>query len=642
MLSDAIRFLSVDMIERARSGHPGMPLGMADILTVLATKFLTVSPMMPSWPNRDRLIISNGHGSAGLYALMYLMGYPDVSLDELKNFRQWGSRTAGHPEKNLIDGIDFSTGPLGQGLASGVGMAIGAKMMQARFGSDIINHKVYVTVGDGCLMEGISEEAISLAGHLKLNNLIVLWDDNGITIDGSTAIATHTDQPARFKANGWTVITADGTNVNEIERALSAAQESDQPVFIDFKTIIGFGSDKAGTSACHGAPLGAESIKKLRENRGWTCPPFVIPDALLAEWRAFGGRHESTRAQWESHLRASGKEGDFYAFLRKEISFDVESYLKQVVSEKPALATRKASQNALNVLTVQVANLVGGSADLTGSNLTATTVSKPITAEDFSGNYIEYGIREHAMGAIMNGLAAYGGFIPYGGTFFTFMDYMKPAIRLGALMENQEIFVLTHDSIGVGEDGPTHQPIEQLATLRAMPNFLMFRPCDSVEVMESYEIALKSTKTPVALALSRQSVPTIRTDIDENKTARGGYVIYGEKTRDVTLIATGTEVSLAIEASRRLWDEGIHATVVSMPCMALFDQQDSVYRTETLGAAPRIAVEAAASFGWHKYADTVIGLDHFGASAPASTLYQRYGLTPDHLIDEVKKVLGKA
>ncbi len=639
-LANAVRFLAVEMVSKAKSGHPGMPLGMADVLTVLWTRFLNFDPTKPDWYNRDRFILSNGHGSAALYALLYLTGFKEVTVSEMQQFRQWGSKTPGHPEAGLTAGVDFSTGPLGQGLAGGVGMAIAEKMAAARFGKEIVSHKTYISVGDGCLMEGISQEAIELAGHLKLNNLIVLWDDNHITIDGRTDLATSVDMKKRFESAGWVVLSADGHNLKEIEQAFETAQQQTAPVLIDFKTTIGFGSPKADTSAVHGSPLKPEEIALTKEKLGWSASAFEVPESILEQWRAFGARGIEKRIAWEKRLVTSSKRAAFEQFLNpiieKTVQEKVDAYLQKVVLEQPALATRKASQNALAVLVPTVAQLVGGSADLTASNLTATPDSKPVTADDFTGNYINYGIREHVMAAVMNGIAMDGGFIPYGGTFFTFVDYMKPAVRLAALMQARVIYILTHDSIGVGEDGPTHQPIEQLATLRATPGVLVFRPCDAVETMESYALAL-SYQGPSALALSRQSVPMMRLSAGENLTARGAYILMDSpQDRQVTLIATGTEVSLAMQAREQLATQGIAAAVVSMPCQELFEQQDEAYQQLVLGEAPRVVIEAASSFGWHKWAGEkgiVLGIVHFGASAPADQLYQAFGLTSARVVE---------
>ena len=496
-MASAVRILSAEMIEKAKSGHPGMPLGMADIATVLWTRFLRFDAQNPNWPDRDRFILSNGHGSALLYSLMYLTGFREMTLEELKNFRQWGSKTAGHPEKTLVDGIDFSTGPLGQGLAGGVGMALAERILNASFTDELVNHKTYVFVGDGCLMEGISEEAIELAGHLRLNHLIVLWDDNHITIDGTTAITSSTDMKKRFEASQWLVLSCDGHDFDSITEALTQAQTADKPVLIDCHTIIGYGAPtKAGTPKSHGSPLGADELAGLRRALNWTNPPFEVDEDTLSAWRAVGTKGADARKNWEERLNRSSQKETFLARLNQEIPADfkekLKAYKEKLVAEKQTIATRKSSENALNFLTAELPFLIGGSADLAGASYTKTATAKPVCATDYHGDYIHYGIREHAMGGIMNGLSAHGGFLPFAGTFLSFVDYMKPAMRLACLMELPIWYVLTHDSVGVGEDGPTHQPIEQLVSLRATPNLLVFRPCDSVEMMESCECGLQN------------------------------------------------------------------------------------------------------------------------------------------------------
>ena len=542
-MANAVRFLSIDMVQKANSGHPGAPMGMADVVTVLWSKFLCFNPQNPKWYNRDRFILSNGHACAMLYALLYLAGYSDINIEDLKNFRQIDSKTAGHPEYGLLSGIEATGGPLGQGLSMSIGMAIAAKMVQARFSKDVANHKIYVTCGDGDLMEGISEEAISLAGHLKLNNLIALWDNNQITIDGSTSIATSTNQIKRFEANGWATFEADGHNYDDIERVLLSAQQVDKPVFIAFKTRIGFGSpNKSGTSACHGSPLGEDEVQLTRQALGWNYLPFEIPTDILSDWRACAQRGIDATKKWNELIEQNYP--NFVSFSNLPSNFDekFEEYKKSLLDEKPVLATRKSSQKALEKITELVPNIVGGSADLTASNLTKTSHSNVITANNFSGNYIEYGIREHAMGAVMNGIALDGVFRPYGGTFFVFVDYLKPAMRLSALMGQKVIYVLTHDSIGVGEDGATHQPVEQLAMLRSIPNLCTLRPCDALECAESWQIALHND-CPTALILSRQNLPFIRTSADENKTNKGAYIISATQTTPMaTLIATGSDL----------------------------------------------------------------------------------------------------
>ncbi len=639
-MADTVRILSADMIEKAKSGHPGMPLGMADIATVLWTRFLKVDPANPQWFNRDRFILSNGHGSALLYSLMYLTGFADVTLDELKNFRQWGSKTAGHPEKTLVDGIDFSTGPLGQGIAGAVGMALAERILNAEFGDELVNHKTYVFVGDGCLMEGISEEAIALAGHLKTKNLIVLWDDNKITIDGGTNVASSTNMKMRFEANGWNVLSCDGHNEQSVVDALTEAQTSDKPVLIDCATTIGYGAPtKAGTPKCHGSPLGTEELAGLRQQLNWPYDPFEIPADILQAWRTAGSRNQSVREQWDETVMQSPRKNDFITrincMIPPQFNQTILEFKEQIIAENKTIATRKSSESALNMLSQHLPFLIAGSADLAAASFTKQANAKPITAEDYAGNYIHYGIREHAMAAIMNGLAAHGGFLPYAGTFLSFVDYMKPAIRLACLMDLPEWYVLTHDSIGVGEDGPTHQPIEQLVSLRATPNLWVFRPCDGIETIESYECALARQSGPSAIICSRQSLPLLRHDAHENKTRLGGYVlIEPEQERDVTLIATGSEVSLAVEAAYALTEQGISVAVVSMPCRELFEEQSASYQSEVLGSAPRLIIEAASSFGWDRFigeTGAILGIDHFGSSAPGTRLYDEYGFTVQNI-----------
>ena len=644
-MAKAVRFLSADMVEKAKSGHPGMPLGMADVATVLWAKFLKFDATNPDWPDRDRFVLSNGHGSALLYSLLYLTGFPGYDKETLKRFRQFSSLTPGHPEKGV--GVDFSTGPLAQGLAGAVGMALAEKMQNARYTDALVHHKTYVFVGDGCLMEGLSEETLQLAGRLNLNKLIVLWDDNRITIDGAVQSVSVTDQKKRFEASGWQVLSCDGHDFDSIEKALNQAQTAMKPTMIACKTTIGFGAPhKSGTSKAHGSPLGADEIQGMRHRLEWFYPPFEVPEDILNDWRSIGCRSREKRRLWEERLKSfSGRE----AFLNEQDdavfkkAFDAaEIYKNRVISEKPVLSTRQASQNALSVLTEHIPQLIGGSADLSASCLTMTPDSRLVTVQDFSGNYIEYGIREHAMAGIMNGLAAYGGIIPYGSTFLSFSDYMKPAVRLGCLMHLKEIYVLTHDSIAVGEDGPTHQPIEQLAMLRATPNLLVFRPADGIEVMESYETAL-TANGPSALVLSRQNLPTIRSDAHENKTAFGAYVLYEpEGGRDVTLLTTGSEVSLALQAKDLLNTNGVRAAVVSMPCWALFEKQSAAYQATVLGTAPRVAIEAASSFGWDRFigdVGAILSIDTFGKSAPGSELLEKFGFTKENITQVVLKVL---
>ena len=645
-MANAIRFLSADAIEKSKSGHPGMPLGMADVATVLFSKFIKIDPEHPRWFDRDRFVLSAGHGSMLLYSLLYLLGYKDITIDDIANFRQLGAKTAGHPEYGHLAGIDMTTGPLGQGISSAVGMALAERMINARFGDDLCNHYTYVINGDGCLMEGISEEAASLAGHLKLNKLIVLWDNNNITIDGTVDKANSTDQIKRFQAIGWNTLEINGHDYGEIEKAIAKAQKSDKPTLIACKTKIGFGAPtKCGTSKCHGSPLGAEEVAAMRKALDWPYDPFEVPEEILSSWREAGLRNHQTYQKWEEKAHAAGKTFDDFINDRLPAGWDdhLKALEEKAIAEQTKVATRKASQMCLEQIVPYVPQIIGGSADLAASNLTFVDGMKTVTKDDYSGNNIMYGIREHAMAAIMNGMSLHGGAIPYGGTFFVFSDYMRPAMRLAALMGIRVIYVLTHDSIGVGEDGPTHQPIEHLASYRAMPNIYTFRPCDVVETAECWRIAIESEKTPSILALSRQNLPMLRTDAKLNLSARGGYIIYGEKdNRQATLIATGSEVSLAVEAAQALAQEGIKVAVVSMPCTELFDAQDISYQEDILGQAPRIAIEAGSKFGWERYVGLkgdIIGMDGFGASGPASELYNYFGITKEEIIDSVKTYL---
>lgn len=647
-MANAIRFLSADAIEKSKSGHPGMPLGMADVATVLFSKFIKLDAANPRWFDRDRFVLSAGHGSMLLYSLLYLTGYVDICLDDLKNFRQLGAKTAGHPEYGHLAGIDMTTGPLGQGITSAVGMALAERIIAAKYGEDVCSHYTYVIAGDGCLMEGISEEAISMAAHLGLNKLIVFWDNNNITIDGSVSAANSTDQIKRFQAVGWNTIEIDGHNYDQIEQAVAAAQKSDKPTLVACKTQIGYGAPtKCGTSKCHGSPLGAEELAAMRQNLNWNYEPFEVPADVLEAWRAAGSRSHDAFLAWEKRARAKGRE--FLDVIADKLPAGWDKELnelkRQAVKEKTKVATRKASQMCLEAIVPHIPEIVGGSADLAASNLTFTSASKTVTKDDYNGNNVMYGIREHAMAAIMNGMALHGGIIPFGGTFFVFSDYMRPAMRLAALMGIRVIYVLTHDSIGVGEDGPTHQPIEHLASYRCMPNILTFRPCDVVETAEAWQIALETEDKPSLLALTRQGLPLLRTTAEVNLSAKGGYVIAGEdKKRQATIIATGSEVSLAVEAMNKLAEEGIKVAVVSMLSTELFDAQPIDYQEQVLGKAPRIAVEAASKFGWEKYVGLegdIIGMDGFGASGPAEELYKYFGITVEEVADAVKNCLKK-
>ncbi|WP_273787674.1 MULTISPECIES: transketolase [Bartonella] len=652
-MANAIRFLAIDAIEKANSGHPGLPMGAADIATVLYTQFLAHDPKNPRWPNRDRFVLSAGHGSMLLYALLYLSGYEDLSLEDLKNFRQLGAKLAGHPEYGHVAGIETTTGPLGQGLANAVGMALGERLQNARFG-DLINHYTYALVGDGCLMEGISQEAISLAGHLKLNKLIVLWDDNNISIDGEISLADSTDQIARFKASGWETHKINGHDQAAIARAIEAAQNSDKPTLIACKTTIGFGApNKAGTNKVHGAPLGAREITETRIALGWEAEPFVIPADILDSWRLASLNAAKKRQKWEAKFAdlPVSERVEFERLMRGDLvgGFDgaIDTYKQKLVEERPVVATRKASEMALEVINEVVVETIGGSADLTGSNNTKSSQMKSISAEDFSGRYLHYGIREHAMGAVMNGLALYGGFIPYGGTFLCFSDYMRPAMRLSSLMGLRVIYVMTHDSIGLGEDGPTHQPVEHLACLRAMPNHLVFRPADAMETVECWQLALKARKTPSTLALSRQNLPLLRQEYEEeNLCMLGAYeFLTASDDAQVTLFASGSELQIAVEAHAVLEEKGIPTRVVSVPCFELFSQQSLSYQRALIGDAPiKIAIEAAVAQGWDRFigCDGVfIGMEGFGASGTIDALYAHFGITCENVVATVEKELGK-
>jgi transketolase len=654
-MANAIRALAMDAVQKADSGHPGMPMGMADVATVLFTRFLKFDASHPDWPDRDRFVLSAGHGSMLLYALLYLTGYPRMEVDELKRFRQLGSRTAGHPEYGHAPGIETTTGPLGQGLGNAVGMALAERLLDRRYGDEIVDHYTYCVVGDGCLMEGISEEAISLAGHLKLGRLIVLFDDNRVSIDGPTSLAVSDDQIERFRASHWHTARVDGHDPEAVALAIENAKAvSDKPSLIACRTVIGYGApSKAGTAATHGAPLGEEEIKGAREKLGWRHQPFDVPKPVLAAWRAAGTRHRAAYEAWANaakRLDAAGRAG-----LTDPIDASVEAAIVAAIAaiksdftrEGAKLATRQSSQKVLEKLVPVVPGLIGGSADLTGSNGTLTKLHSVVKPGDFAGNYIHYGVREHAMAAAMNGLALHGGIVPYGGTFLVFTDYCRPSIRLSALMEQRVIYVMTHDSIGLGEDGPTHQPVEHLAALRAMPNLNVMRPADAVECAECWELALRSKHTPTILALTRQSVPLLRkTDTQENLSAKGAYVLIEPKgKRDVTLVGTGSEVTLAVEAAKALEGEGIKAAVVSMPCWELFEGQDESYRNAVLGSAPRAGVEAASEFGWSKWLGpngTFIGMHRFGASAPAQDLYKHFGITADAVAAAARGLIQKS
>ena len=647
-MANAIRFLSADAIDKSNSGHPGMPLGMADVATVLFSKFIKINPKEPRWFNRDRFVLSAGHGSMLMYSLLYLLGYEDIDMEDIKNFRQLGAKTAGHPEYGHLAGIDMTTGPLGQGISSAVGMALAERMINAKFGDDLCNHYTYVINGDGCLMEGISQEAAEIAGHLKLNKLIVLWDNNNITIDGTVEKASSTKQLLRFEAMGWNTLEIDGHNYEQIEQAILTAQRSDKPTIISCKTKIGFGAPtKCGTSKCHGSPLGADETAAMREALNWNYAPFTLPENVLKNWNEAGLKSVEEYERWLEQANKAGQE--FIDFINNKLPLDWNKELNALkddaIKNKTKVATRKASQMCLEKIIGFVPQVVGGSADLAASNLTTVAASKTVTADDYNGNNIMYGIREHGMAAVMNGMSLHGGVIPFGGTFFVFSDYMRPSMRLAALMGVRVVYVLTHDSIGVGEDGPTHQPVEHLASYRAMPNILTFRPCDVVETAEAWEIALTTENMPSILALTRQGLPLLRESAKENLTAKGGYVISdvtSGKTRQATIIATGSEVSMAVEAQKVLREKGVEVAVVSMPCTELFDKQSLQYQDEVLGNCPRVAVEAGAKFGWEKYiglSGDIIGMDGFGASGPADKLYDYFGITVEEVVESVEDLL---
>jgi len=647
-MANAIRALAMDAVEAAKSGHPGMPMGMADVATVLFTQFLKFDAGDPAWPDRDRFVLSAGHGSMLLYALLYLTGFPGMSLDELRHFRQLGAKTAGHPEYGHAPGIETTTGPLGQGLGNAVGMALAERLLNQRFGAETVDHHTYAIVGDGCLMEGISQEAISLAGHLQLGKLIVLFDDNAVSIDGPTSLAQSDDQLQRFSASGWAVQSINGQDAAAISAALAAAQHSQKPVLIACKTTIGFGApNKQGKASAHGEPLGAEEIKGARQNLGWPYAPFELPEAVLAAWRAAGARGASARKAWQ--LKAGQRASLLDAAQpidRVALEGAIAASKAEFVAAPPKIATRVASQRVLEKLVPAVPHLIGGSADLTTSNGTRTKHHKPVTPVDFSGNYIHYGVREHAMAAAMNGIALHGGIVPYGGTFLVFTDYCRPALRLSALMGVRVIYVMTHDSIGLGEDGPTHQPIEHLAALRAIPNLNVFRPADAVEVAECWELALSATNTPSILALTRQAVPALRTgQATENLSAKGAYVLAEAPmgARALTLLATGSEVSLVLEARELLAKDGIAAAVVSMPSWELFAAQTVAYRAQVLGSAPRLAVEAAVGQGWERWTGErggFVGMSQFGASAPAAKLFEHFRITPAHVAATARRLMS--
>ena len=637
-MANAIRALSIDAIEKANSGHPGMPLGMADVATVLFKNHMKFDPQDPHWINRDRFVLSAGHGSMLLYALSYLVGYKDCTLNQIKQFRQLGSKTAGHPEFGLLKSIETTTGPLGQGFANSVGMALAEKILNLKFGN-VFDHNTWCIVGDGCLMEGISQESISFAGHHGLNKLIVLFDNNKISIDGSVNLTCSDDQEKRFKASNWNTITINGHDFDEIDNALKKVKKSKKPTLISCKTLIGFGSpNKAGTESCHGSPLGVHEAALTKKNLNWPHKSFFIPEKIIKEWKKIGERGHSINKRWMSKFQKSSKNKEILRQMKSKKFIrtnETLKFLNEIVKKSKAEATRKSSQNSLEYISKKVINLLGGSADLTGSNLTKTSSSN---SKGKNLNYIHYGVREHLMSAAMNGIAVHGGLIPYGGTFLVFSDYCRNSIRLSAMMKQRVIYVFTHDSIGLGEDGPTHQPIEHLAGLRSIPNLNVFRPCDAIETFESWEIAINSLNTPSVLALSRQNLPQLRKKFKNNLASQGGYLLRKSEKSKLTLIASGSEVSIGLNLHDKLKKNGISSNLVSMPCVEIFEQQKKPYKENVLGTRFKVVIEAASSHGWHKFLssnDLVFGIDEFGESGKGNDLYEHFSLTKEIIYNKI-------
>ena len=648
-MANAIRALSMDAVQAANSGHPGMPMGMADVATVLWSEYLKHDPKAPDWADRDRFVLSAGHGSMLIYSLLHLSGYERPTMEDIRNFRQLGSPCAGHPENFLLDGVESTTGPLGQGLAMAVGMAMAERHLNAAFGDDLVDHRTWVIAGDGCLMEGINHEAIGLAGHLKLGRMVVLWDDNNITIDGTTDLSTSEDIKARYEATGWHVVSCDGHDFDDIRRAIDEAVADQRPSLVACKTIIGKGSpNKQGTSATHGAPLGEDEISAARNVLGWDARPFEVPEQVLSDWRGAGERSAAMHSEWDVRLSNSSEKAEFERRMAGELpaGFSLDNYIQSLMAEPQKVATRKASEMTLAQINGKLPETIGGSADLTGSNNTKAGGITAFTADDYSGRYVYYGIREFGMAAAMNGMALHGGVIPYGGTFLVFTDYCRAAIRLSALQQQRVVYVMTHDSIGLGEDGPTHQPVEHVQSLRMMPNVLVMRPADAVETAECWEIALRQKARPTVLALSRQGLPQVRNAPDEiGMCSRGAYRLKKNgNAPKVTLVASGSEVHVALDCAEQLEKQGVGAQVVSMVCTELFDEQDDAYRGDILpDSTLKVSIEAGTTFGWERYVGTdglTIGIDRFGASAPAGDLFAKFGLTADAIVPQIMNKLN--
>ena len=658
-MANAIRALSMDAVQAANSGHPGMPMGMADVATVLFSEYLKFDPAAPDWDGRDRFVLSAGHGSMLIYSLLHLTGYARPTMDDLRNFRQLGSPCAGHPENFLLDAVECTTGPLGQGLAMAVGMALAERHLNAKHGDELVDHRTWVIAGDGCLMEGINHEAIGLAGHLGLGRMIVLWDDNDITIDGPVSLSSNEDIEARYRSAKWHTVRCDGHDPDDIRRAIDEAIADPRPSLVACKTVIGKGApNKQGTSATHGAPLGSDEIAAARQELGWEYEPFVVPDDILSDWRQTGQRGADARVEWQKRLESDSDRAATYkqatTLPGSHAGEVLQDYIRGLAKDPPKVASRKASEMALAPLTQAFPNMIGGSADLTGSNNTKTASTGPLTAENYGGSYVYYGIREFGMAAAMNGMALHGGIAPYGGTFLIFSDYCRNAVRLSALQQIGVTYVFTHDSIGLGEDGPTHQPVEQVMSLRLIPNLNVMRPCDAIETAECWAIAMANTQTPTALALSRQNLPPMRGEGDtewtpaQNKSMQGAYRLKSaDAARKVILIATGSEVALAMDVANALENDGIGADVISMPCMELFEQQDEAYKRDLLPDVDpsqilRVSIEAGSTLGWERYTmanGLNIGLDRFGASAPAEQLFERFGFTVDAIVPQILEKL---